>query len=334
MVRKQKRIRILPTFFLLCLIFIGLHVNATNSVKSAVDLEDTSTIIFEIESGSSAKTVASNLKSEGLIKNGYGFNQYLDKKNLDSSIQAGRYALSPSMTGIEIIETITVAGSGEIILTIIEGWTISDIDTELAEIGLIEAGSFKECTETCDFSEYTFLPGYLEGYIFPDTFFLDANTFDTKSFIGRLLDNFETKVLTEEKTIEIEESGRSLEEIITAASIIEKEVHDEEDRLIVSGILWKRLDSDWILWMCSTINYITGEAEISYEDIAIDSPYNTRQVKGLPPTPISNPGLSSINAALNPVETDYWYFLTASETGETVYSTTNDEHEVNKGNYL
>ncbi|MFH1298413.1 MAG: endolytic transglycosylase MltG [Patescibacteria group bacterium] len=323
--KKKQRIRIFPTFLLTVLVLFALHVNAMNSIDKAVDLENDSPVIFEIKSGESASRIASNLKSEDLIKSAYGFSKYLSKEDLDSQIQAGRYILNRSMTGVEIAETLLTIGSGEMAVTIIEGWTISDIDNSLAKANLIEPGEFKTCTETCDFSDYDFLPGYLEGYLFPDTFFIDPETFSAESFIRRLLTNFQSKVQI---------TTGSLEETIIVASIIEKEVRTEEDRALVSGIIWKRLDNGWALGMCSTINYITGETEITHEDIAIDSPYNTRKYAGLPPTPISNPGLASIEAAANPEYSEYWYFLTATETGETIYSVTNEEHEVNKAKYL
>jgi len=326
---KKKKFNILPAILLTGVILLGLHVNATRSIYRAVDFEDTGKVIFEVESGETASQVGSNLESAGLINSSYGFSSYLEGENLSESIQAGRFSLSPSMTGVEIIEILTNQGAGEIVFTIIEGWTIANIDEALTEEGLIETGEFTACTETCDFSEYTFLPESLEGYLFPDTFFLDASTFSTESFIKTLLDNFKSK------TIELTASEeRTFEEIIIVASIIEKEVITEEDRAMVSDIIWRRLDAGWMLGMCSTINYITGESEITQEDIATDSPYNTRIYAGLPPTAISNPGLSAIQAAANPETNDYWFFLTATETGETIYAVSNEEHEMNKATYL
>ena len=325
---KKKKFNILPAILLTGVILLGLHVNATRSIYRAVDFEDTGKVIFEVESGETASQVGSNLESAGLINSSYGFSSYLEGENLSESIQAGRFSLSPSMTGVEIIEILTNQGAGEIVFTIIEGWTIANIDEALTEEGLIETGEFTACTETCDFSEYTFLPESLEGYLFPDTFFLDASTFSTESFIKTLLDNFKSK------TIELTASEeRTFEEIIIVASIIEKEVITEEDRAMVSDIIWRRLDAGWMLGMCSTINYITGESEITQEDIATDSPYNTRIYAGLPPTAISNPGLSAFQAAANPETNDYWFFLTATETGETIYAVSNEEHEMNKATY-
>ncbi len=324
----KKKINIIPTILFIGLVLLGLHINATRSVYRAVDLGNTEKVIFQIDKGETASQVSSELESENLIGSSYGFANYLEKNDLGSSLQAGRFSLSPSMTGVEIAEILTSVGAGEVVFTIVEGWTIADIDVALAEDGLITAGDFETCTETCDFSDYDFLPGYLEGYLFPDTFFLDRETFDVESFIRRLLDNFESK------TEGLDTGNRSLEDVIKVASIIEKEVRTDEDRTMVSDIIWRRLDAGWMLGMCSTINYITGKTDITQSDLETDSPYNTRIYAGLPPTPISNPGLASITAAANPETNEYWFFLTATETGETIYSVTNEEHEANKEKYL
>lgn len=327
--------RVLKLALVALIFFILVQVNAVNSINSAVNPEDSTRTIFTIEEGQKASEIGSNLKESGLIKSTYGFSIYLEKNDLDSRLQAGEFILMPSMTGIEIIEAITNQGTGEIVFTIPEGWTINDIDSALTTEGLTTEGAFKSCAETCDFSAYTFLPesGSLEGYLFPDTFFLSKSTFDTYAFTKQLLDNFDSKI-TDQMLTDITSQGRTLEETIIVASIIEKEVRTDQDRALVSGIIWKRLDNEWQLGMCSTINYITGEAEITAEDLEIDSPYNTRMYTGLPPTAISNAGLASIEAAVYPEESEYWYFLTATETGETIYATTNEEHEANKAKYL
>ena len=317
------------------IVFVLVRTNAINSLNSAVNPDDSTRIIFTIEEGERADGIGYKLKEAGLIKSTYGFSVYLKENNLDSLLQAGEFILMPSMTGIEIINALTSQATGEIVFTIPEGWTITDIDNALTDEGLITTGSFESCAKTCDFSAYTFLPesGSLEGYLFPDTFFLNQTTFDTYSFIKQLLDNFDTKI-TDEMLTDIESQGRTLEEAIIVASIIEKEVRTDEDRGLVSGIVWKRLDNGWQLGMCSTINYLTGQAEITAEDLEIDSPYNTRMYTGLPPTAISNPGLKSIEAAIYPEDSEYWYFLNATETGETIYATTNEEQEANKAKYL
>ncbi len=318
-------------------IVIGLSVinsKAVNSVNFAVDPANDSQVIFEIEQGENASIISARLEDEGLIKSDRGFLKYLKNEELTTEIVTGRFIMTKSMTGIEIADTITTASSGNIVFTIPEGWLIRDIDEALFDLGLTYEGEFRQCAEMCDFSDYWFWNEYTEGFLFPDTFFLSHDTFDTETFIRRLLDNFESKVLTPANISAIDASGRTLEEIVIVASIIEKEVRIDKDRAMVSDIIWRRLDAGWMLGMCSTINYITGETEITYEDIQIDNAYNTRIYAGLPPTPISNPGLASIEAAIYPETNPYWFFLNATDTGETIYSITNEEHEINKYNYL
>ncbi len=121
---------------------------------------------------------------------------------------------------------------------------------------------------------------------------------------------------------------------IKMASIIEEEVRTDPDRAIISGIYWKRLTSDWRLEADATLLYEKNNRSITAQDLASDSAYNTRRNKGFPPTPISNPGAASIEAALNPIDTNYWFYLTPPNSNEVIYASTNEEHELNKDKYL
>jgi len=170
----------------------------------------------------------------------------------------------------------------------------------------------------------------LEGYIYPDTYFLDPVDFQAQDLIYLTLDNFERK------TIELipEIKNHSVNEIITMASIIENEVFGEEDRHLVSGLLWKRLESGWTIGADATLLYITDDRELTAEDLAIDSSYNTRKNLGLPIGPISNPSLESIKAAMYPEASNYWFYLTTLDTGEVIYSSSNEEHNLNRAKYL
>jgi UPF0755 protein len=132
------------------------------------------------------------------------------------------------------------------------------------------------------------------------------------------------------------DSSMKLKNAVIMASILEKEVKSDEDRKIVAGIFWKRLENNYPLESCATIAYILGKEkkQYSYEDTRVKSPYNTYINLGLPPTPINNPGLSAINAALNPKQTDYNFFLTDPVIGTTIFSKTLAEHNTNKAKYL
>ena len=133
----------------------------------------------------------------------------------------------------------------------------------------------------------------------------------------------------------IQKQGKTLREAIIMASVIEMEVKSEEDRKIVSGIFWNRIEKGMPLQSCATLAFVLGEnkKQYTYEDTQIKSPYNTYLNAGLPPGPIGNPGLASIEAAANPKDTDYFYFLSDPKTGKTVFSKTAEEHNANKDRY-
>jgi len=147
-----------------------------------------------------------------------------------------------------------------------------------------------------------------------------------------MLSNFEKK-LTQELKDEIQKQKKSVFDIITMAAMLEKEVRTLSDKKIVSGILWKRLEAGMPLQIDATINYITGKSDpgATIKDTKIDSPYNTYKYKGLPKGPISNPGMSSITAAIEPTDSPYWFYLS---DGATYFSKTLEEHNVNKAKYL
>ncbi len=304
------------------------------ALNEAVAPNDSEKIIFEIEKGSSAKIIASNLEDEDLIVSDTSFVRAVKEEDLAGSLRYGRFLLSPSMTTREIITVLTTAGTGEMAITVIEGWTVDEIDEKLADLGLITAGDLRKCTFNCTF-DYDFLNGAfgLEGFLFPDTYFIDSATFSAESFIDQMLNNFNNK-LTDEMRDQIKENGRTIFETVIVASMIEKEVRTTNDIPIVGGIIWKRLDNNWTLGIDATLLYIDEDGALTVEDLTAQSPYNTRINTGLTPTAISNPGLASLEGAVYSEDSDYWFYLTTLDTGEVIYAKTNEEHEVNKNEYL
>jgi UPF0755 protein len=184
----------------------------------------------------------------------------------------------------------------------------------------------------CDQKTFEELAKTKEGYLFPDTYYFlgDAKASDV---IDRLETHFTEKIQPLET--EIARSGKSKSQIITMASIIEEEANTSESRKIVSGILWKRLAAGMPLQADATLGYVTGKGshDLTVSDLASPSPYNTYTHTGLPPTPISNPGLSAIDAALHPQASPYWYYLT-DRSGTFYYARTFEEHKQNKARYL
>jgi len=147
--------------------------------------------------------------------------------------------------------------------------------------------------------------------------------------IDLMLKNFQKKTAD----LNLGSSDHSVEEIMTVASMVEKEANTKDDRYLVAGIIWKRLKEHWVLGIDATLLYLKQNNQIDYQTLQETSPYNTRKIQGLPPGPISNPGLDSIKAALTPKDSPYYYYLT-SKDGEMIYAKTNDEHNLNKQKYL
>ncbi len=321
----------------LVIVWLVWHPFWRYDLNEAVNPNDTEKIIFEIEKGSSAKTIAQNLDDEDLIVNFRSFLRAVEEEELDQSIRYGRFLLSPDMTMREVITVLTTEGTGEMAITIIEGWTVDDIDAKLTDLGLLSANEFRQCTFNCEFDTetFTFLEGGfgLEGYLFPDTYFIDSSTFSAEIFINQMLNNFDSK-FTEDMRTAVAESGRTTQEVIIVASMIEKEVRTTNDIPIVAGIIWKRLDNDWTLGIDATLLYVDDDNTLTAEELAAEGAYNTRINTGLPPTPISNPGLASLEGAVYPEASDYWFYLTTLDTGEVIYSKTNEEHNQNKALYL
>ena len=317
-------------------------------------------IVFEVKEGDGVKEIARNLEKIGLIKNNFYFLFQAFKTRKEKEVLAGNYCLSPKMSISEILETLTTEEKlvpSFVKLTFPEGWTIKKIEERLKTKGLIEEGDILKFTIKDFKKNYPFLidapdKTSLEGYLFPDTYFFHCSSpeilckegkgeiqkcgkSDQRTIIEKFLSNFDEK-LTSDLRNKIQEQHKTIFEVITMASILEKEVNTKEDREIVSGIFWKRLKGEKPLQSCATIAYILGvdKWRYSFEDTRVESPYNTYLNKDLPPAPISNPGLESIQAAISPKRTDYNYFLTDPKTGKTIFAKTIEEHNKNKNLYF
>lgn len=310
---------------LILLITIGVILYGYTSIYQPLS-EESGLKIFNIEKGSSIKEIAQELENEGLIKSSSFLIAYCLLTN-NRNIQAGEYLLSPQMNIPQITEIIVGGKVNEEKITIIEGWDLNDIAQYLEEKGI----STKE-----EFFSVAGKPkseNSLEGYIFPDTYNITSR--DTaETIVQKALLNFEKKMNAELRE-EIERQGKTIDEIIIMASIIEKEVRTLEDKKNVSDVLWRRIESGMPLQSCATVLYALEEkkSSVSTADTQVDSPYNTYKYKGLPIGPISNPGMDSIIAAIYPTKNNYWYYL-SSPDGKTHFSVTLEEHNYKKNLYL
>jgi len=293
-------------------------------------------VIFEIKRGQGVREIIKELEESSLIKHPTTFSIFLKKTGLGFKIKAGVYSLNKNMSILQIADILTEGKVSTLRLTIIEGWTNKDIANYLNKKSIQENELLSAMRK--DYN-YEFLKDKpkdqgLEGYLFPDTYFLPVNM-NAEKIVKAMLDNFDTKF--DKKLIEeTKKQGKTIHEVVTLASIIEKEVAKEEDRAIVSGIFQKRMRYGMPLEADATVNYATGKSSpsVSYEDLKVNSPYNTYKNKGLPPGAISNPGLSAIKAALYPKESPYLYYLNRQDTKETIFSKTFEEHSENQKKYL
>ncbi|MCD6471437.1 endolytic transglycosylase MltG [bacterium] len=299
-------------------------------------------IKIEIKKGEGIKDIANKLENAGLIKNKKLFQFYIILKNLRKRFWPGEYYLSKNMSLSQIVKILTTQHlAPEKNITIIEGWTNDEIANYLDKEGVIKKEVFLSDLQNLKdelINEYNFLKtlppnATLQGFLFPDTYRIYKKS-TTKKIVRKLLDNFEAKI-TPQMYIDMKKKGKNIFEVVTLASLVEKEASNEVDRRLIADIFWRRLAANIPLQSCATINYILGKPKrhLTFEDTRTPSPYNTYINRGLPPGPINNPSLSAIKAVIYPLPNDYWYFL-ATPDGRTVFSRTKTEHDAAKQKYL
>lgn len=295
--------------------------------------------MFEIVKGDGNATVGKNLQASGLISGKWYFYYYVRTHGFLNKIMPGEYQLNGNMTIPEIAVTITQEKKSFIKITFPEGWTAKQMGDRLTANGL-DGENFLKLTKTPEIfkEKYGILAdipkgGTLEGYLFPDTYFFSKDA-TAEGIINKMMDNFDQK-LSSDLRQEIKNQNKTINEIMTMASIVEMEVKTDEDRALVSGIYWSRIKSGQRLQSDITIAYVLGEKkkQYSFDDTRIVSPYNTYLNLGLPPGPIDNPGISAIKAAIYPKLSGYVYYLSDPNTGQTIFSKTIDEHNANKVKY-
>jgi len=308
-------------FFIFCLIFLMVILFFTAAYFPP---EENSSIqkIVNIPSGSNAREIVLILEENNIIrKNNYIFRILIKLSKLEERLKYGEYNLSPAMNMLQILDKLV---KGEVILyriTIPEGYTYTQIAELLNKKEIIEKDSFIKLVKDGKKS--------WEGYLFPDTYEIPKG-YGSENMLKLLLLNF-NQLVDKKLKDKAEEIGFSMDEIITLASIIEKEAKFSEEKRQISSVFHNRLKKDIKLQSCATIQYILEKPKEKLEesDLKIDSPYNTYLYKGLPPGPICNPGIDSIIAALEPAEEDYLYFV-LGENGRHIFSKTYQEHLKNK----
>ncbi|MGY4690419.1 endolytic transglycosylase MltG [Salibacterium sp. K-3] len=319
---------------------VGGYLYISSALEPA-DKDSDETVTVEIPIGSSASDIGSILEENNVIKNGTVF-QYYVRYNNEQGFQAGQYELSPSMdidTVIDELKDGTVMEEPAFSFTIPEGTWYEGIVQTIAEAGPHEAEAVrskledeayvKQLIEENDavteavLNEDIRYP--LEGYLFPATYeFVEEDT-SIEEIAARMIE--ETEEIMVEFSEQVEESDYTFHELLTLASIVEREARKEEDRPRIAGVLFNRLEEGMRLEVDPTVSYAMGEHNYmtSSKDLETESPYNTYQNTGIPPGPIASPGLSAIQAVMNPEENDYLFFY-ARPNGEVIYNEEYRDH--------
>jgi UPF0755 protein len=309
-------------FFIFSLIFL---VTILFFTAIYFPLVENSTIqkIINIPPGSNAKEIVHILeKNEIIRKNNYLFIILIKLSKLEDKLKFGEYNLSPSLNMLQILNKLA---RGEIVvykITIPEGYTSIQIAELLDKKEIVEKESFLKLVK---YGEKSW-----EGYLFPDTYEVPKK-FGAENMFKLMLSNFEQVAVDNKLINKAEQTGFTMDEIITLASVIEKEAKFAEEKRQISSVFHNRLKIGMKLQSCATIQYILGKPKENLEesDLEIESPYNTYLYKGLPPGPICNPGIDSIIAALEPANEDYLFFV-LGDNGRHIFSKTYEEHLKNK----
>lgn len=268
-------------------------------------------ISFMINKGSSISLIGNNLEKAGLIKNSTVFRFYVQLTGVQNKIQAGEFDLSKNLTLNQIIEKLK-KGPTEILITIPEGLRREEV-AERYKVALKKDESFV--------NEFLQLTNGKEGYLYPESYLFPKDA-SASQIVNRMLKTFDSKV----KDVTFEQ--------LIMASLLERETFSDSEKSIVAGILYKRIENDWPLQVDATLQYIKGNWKPVYsQDKELVSPFNTYKNLGLPPSPICNPSLSSIEAAISPETSDYWYYIHDNEA-KIHFAKTLEEHNLNINKYL
>jgi len=332
-------------FLAMWFLYTEIYVSEAQSVDE---------VTFMVEDGESVGQIADRLEEKQIIRNAWIFKKYLVFKNMDKEIQSGQFKVVYPITLARVASSLKSAiRQDEEIITIIPGWDLRDIAEYLQEKGIIGNknelysllgesavlydGVFKKAPKLSYniklLDDKSNNVSY-EGYLAPDTYRIFVSA--TLEEVVEKLINQQNKLITSDMYRDAKNAGRSIHDILTMASILEREVRTPEDKAKVADIFWRRYENSWALQADSTVHYAvnkSGDVFTTQEDRNSTNPWNTYQYAGLPPGPISSPSLGSIKAAIYPQKNNNWYFLTTLD-GEVKYAQDLDGHNKNVQKYL
>lgn len=306
---------------------ISKPVQTENSTENAP--EEERRINVKIRDGLSTAEIAERLAEKGIIDSSLRFRLFARLYGYDDKFRPGAYTFTANMRDDEVFEKLLTGEKQFIRFTIPEGFGVKEIAERLSSLDLVDKEEFLKAA--ADFTPYEYMRKRqnvffaAEGFLFPDTYNVDSDI-ELDEILKLMAANFDDRV-TPAMRSRAEKMGLSVYDLITLASLVEREVRYPEDRPIVAQVLLKRLKLNMPLQTDATLQYLMDapKEEVSIADTQIDSPYNTYQHTGLPPGPIANPGMASIEAVLHPSETEYLYFV-ADKLGHNHYAYTYEEH--------
>jgi UPF0755 protein len=292
---------------------------------------------LEVPKGATSRSVAAQLEKAGLLPDTTVF-RYVVWKRGGFKLKAGKFRLSRAASPMQLADALEQSPLAEDEpFVVVEGWRLRDVDAALVAAGRADAGAYVKATANADGYKAPFpLPqGTLEGYLYPETYMLPKGKVDVRVLVQKQLDQFTARVWTPLEA-DLKAGKRSLHEVVTMASMLEREEPTPSNRPLVAGILWKRIDQGWPLGVDATSRYELEEWNDRQAFLVKlrnkDDPYNSRYKKGLPPTPIGAPTRVSLEAALKPTPSEYLYYL--HDANKVLHPSRNaEEHEALRKQY-
>ena len=286
-------------------------------------------VYFTVRPGMSVSEIGKELYERGIIDSEMKFWWTAKLNGFENKVKSGTFAMQTGMTPRDALEILVYGNTVTIRFTIPEGFSVRDIAQRLDDKGLVKADAFISLAKT--YRPYPYVEEHenvryaVEGFLFPDTYEINGE-FDAARIMQMMAENFDRR-LTKEMRDRAREMDLSIYELVTLASLVEKEAYHEEDRPIIAQIFLKRLRLGMPLQADPTVQYLLDapKEDLLYRDTEIESPYNTYQNVGLPPGPIASPGTASLMAVLHPADTNYLYFV-ADRNGNNYYATNYADH--------
>jgi UPF0755 protein len=330
---------VLGSVVVLLVVASGILIYAFTDLGRPANAANSAPQLLSIAPGENGVSIANRLEAAHLISSATMFRVDLKLKNAEGRIKAGDFELAPNMSPLQIIEAITTTPTATMVQVLIpEGWRIGQVADRLAELDLVDKDRFTQLTQDGQF-QYDFLPdrqagGDVEGFLFPDTYSFPRLGSDREQrVLDAMLTNFGQRV-TPQLRRDAAARPYSLYQVITLASIVEREAQLPEERPIIAGVFYNRLEKGMKLDADPTTQFALGHEGdwwpyLRLDPNTVDRPYNTYVHAGLPPGPICSPGLASIEAAIHPAQHDYLYFVACGKGGH-AFASTLEEHERNR----